>query len=213
MRTEREGTQYGGRLWPEAPNTHSDDRRRASGVLKTKDGTSDIEQESNSSPRNPDEEERMQTESYAPPLPGAPQFRPRSKTNWIATFVAGGLGLIVAITLIFMLQSRSSELAMAQESLRASQSTLSSQSHRLEKARDNLSSTRASLSSTKSDLKGANGALRVSVRCATATLHAWYSTTNYSYTATGWALQRAVRSSACRIVHRAELTNSYGINS
>lgn len=153
----------------------------------------------------------MQTRSYAPPLPEAPQFRPRSRTNWTATLVAGGLGLVVAIASIFMLQSRSSELARTQERLRSSQATVSSQASHLEKARDELSSTRGSLSSTRSDLDSANGALRVSMRCATATLDAWYSTTNDSYTVTGFALQRAVHSRACRVVHRAQLS-SYGIN-
>lgn len=158
----------------------------------------------------------MQTRSYAPPLPEAPQFRPRSRTNWTATLVAGGLGLLVAITAIVMLQSRSSELARTrselattQESLRSGQATVSSQANQLDTLRSDLSSTRASLNSTKSDLKNANGALRLSVRCATATLDAWYSTTNDSYTVTGFALERAVHSSACRLVHGAQL-NSYG---
>ena len=150
----------------------------------------------------------MQTQSYAPPLPEAPHVRPRSRTNWTATTVAGGLGLIVAIASIFMLQSRGSELARTQERLRSSQERISAQAGQLEKARDDLSSARASLTSTKSDLDSANGALRVSLRCATATLDAWYSTTSDSYTVTGWALQGAVHSRACRVVHGAQLVNA-----
>jgi hypothetical protein len=146
----------------------------------------------------------MQTQTFSRPLPTAPDSQPRTRTNWTATLVAGGVGLLMAVTAIFFLQSRSSELARTRESLSSAQATVSSQSGELNTTRDALSSARASLSSTQSDLHNANGALRITLRCAAATLAAWYSTTNDTYTMTGLVLQRAVNSRACRDVRRAE---------
>jgi multidrug resistance efflux pump len=159
----------------------------------------------------------MQTRSYSPPLPQAPVPRARPRTNWTATLVAGGVGLLLAIMLIVMLVSRNSELARTRESLRSAQATVSSQASQLDTTRDALSTAEASLSSTRSDLETArfdldsvNEALDVTMRCAAATLNAWYSTTNDSYETTGYALQAAIDSSACRVVHQGQL-GSYGI--
>jgi uncharacterized phage infection (PIP) family protein YhgE len=157
----------------------------------------------------------MQTQPYAPPLPQAPELRPRSRTNWVATVVAGGLGLLVAIALIVVLSSRTSELARTQKSLRSANATVSSQASELDsqasdldRARADLSSATDSLSSTRSDLDTANNALDLTFRCATATLDAWYSTTNDSYTVTGYALETAVDSPACRAVHGTQVGDS-----
>jgi hypothetical protein len=157
----------------------------------------------------------MQTQTYLPPVPMAPDPPRQRRTNWTPTLVAGGVGLLVAIALVVLLLGRSSELASAREELRSEQATvtsqrieLESQARELDAVRDDLSSATASLSSTRSDLRSANSALNVTIRCATKTLEAWYSTTGYSYTVTGYALERAIRSSPCRVVHSADVNTS-----
>lgn len=150
----------------------------------------------------------MQTQEMIPVMPPPPQVRPERKMNWTYTIVAGGLGLLVAVVSIVMLQTRSAELARTRESLSSIQATVATQASDLDSARSNLRSTKATLASARSDLRDTKSALNLTYRCAASTLNAWYSTTNDSYTVTGFALQRAVKSFACRTVHTAHMSAS-----
>jgi hypothetical protein len=160
----------------------------------------------------------MKTQPVAPFMPPAPDTPPPgARTNWLATVVAGGLALLIAVGCGFVIANKSSALSRAESDLARTRETLSQRSSDLDDTKASLAAATSSLASTNSDLSEARDDLALKRRllkatagCSYAAMEAWYSTTSQSFSASGWALYRAVTSTQCRVVRNAYNDRSGG---
>ena len=155
----------------------------------------------------------MQTRPDFDYLPRSPEPRVVVKQNWVGTIVAGGVALLVLVASGFLyfsvksdLSRTEAELAAVEDTLDQREDELQSAENDLEVSRNQLSNTQGNLDETKEELASRERTLDDALGCSYRMLAAWFETTNYSYTVTGLALQRAVSSRACQVSRAAYQT-------
>jgi hypothetical protein len=147
---------------------------------------------------------QTQPQMLMPPPPHI--SRPgRDAPGWGVFIVVVSAATVLLVGTLVLLFGARSDAASTERSLRSTQQELSGvhqqltvSAHDLEQTQSDLSDRETELSTTKSDLADSNSTLSAVSACQYKLLGAWYGTTNSSYLVTGFALQSAVFSNACR---------------
>jgi uncharacterized protein HemX len=143
-------------------------------------------------------------------VPRPPESRVVTKQNWVGTGIAGGVALLVLVVSGFLYFGAKSDLDETETELAAVKNTLHGTEDELQASQDDLDATQTTLRNTEGDLADAKEKLATNERtlnsvakCSYRMLEAWFETTNYSYTVTGIALQRAIYSRVCAVSRSA----------
>lgn len=152
----------------------------------------------------------MQTKPDLDYVPRPPEPRVVTKQNWVGTIIAGGVALLVLVASGFLYFGVKSDLDETETELAAVENTLQGTEDELQASQDDLDATQTTLRNTEGDLADAKEELATNERalnsvakCSVRMLAAWFETTNYTYTVTGVALQRAIFSRACAVSRSA----------